>query len=1209
MSLTFESQNGTPETSIEETVNIADETTVDETSATTVETQPIAASAKLPSLKDLPQLGSSFAFANTKVNWGPNVKPDATQNSSASMAPSLSLSVSASKPMRSSTVQVAFTLDLQSQLSITKLEYSRIIQSVKQNHQVSLESTISKSSRTFLISGRRDDVEAAKRELVKKMTRPIDETMEIPSNCRAAIIGSGGKTIREISDAFEVKIFVSREVNEDSYDEELNDSLSNVTLHGDVASVNLAKQRIMDIVKEETKNAVARLNIDNDKIAEFVDMSEFTNKNSDSMKVQYFEKSGDIVISGLREEVKSVKEQILNYLQNLNNDMIQESVKIPVKFQLLIDANKIKEKFNVIVQFPTEPTDEIVSFVGQRNKVTEAMSFARSASKKFSVDSLDISKSHSKNLEHARSLALYFQKYDVLSQIKADYPEVNIHLPSPKTLLASKDVVINITADVEHAGEIKNVRKELISFVNNITPLDTLTIDDLDYDLFNRDIKHILLGQEEKAAFVQLGDFFTNNDSVILYALSSNEDFKPSAEEVLESLTEVNTTLDLLRQKQNSLESFTFDMEDDVQDTLLSKGSATLNIMLDDVSKEDGNIQVKLHKPEKNQLLIRGNEKAVKLVKKALINLIDSPSKSVLVFEVPANTISRLVGNKGSNLQQICENFDCNVDVPNHEENTSKDAIAEVTLTGLEYNIEHAKVYILAEAKKWADITTKELIVPVKFHRNMIGSQGFYRNRLQDKYNVRVMFPKTGDVVTIRGPSRGVNKAFDELKALLDFETENGYKTIINVPVDQVPVVIGKSGETINDIRADFGVELDFLQKASDEKSIASGVVELEITGSRSAIKEATQKVEAIVSEVSDNVSKSLDVERKFHRFIVGSGGQNLRTIISKAGGDEIRKKSVQIPNADSEESVIVVQGPKKFVAAVAAEIEKTVNDIKKRVTKELEILKERQGALIGPGGIVRQQLESEFNVILDVPNKGETGNVKITGLEDDIEKAIKKINTEIIRDDFDIEIQVPAAVHEFVSERGAFIQKLRFDQSISVRHGNGTRRATKLSRTELTIPVEKATGDAATEKVKVTIEEVGLPNSEESGDIPWRLNYEPIDLSNILGEDEGTPKKKKEENSEAKKQEALSAVAKLIEERITMAPNATYAAFVWCSDPKKFNKIVGPGGSNVKKIREATGTIINVPRRSDKVNDIVYIRGTKEGVEKASKLISKSLN
>lgn len=1200
MSLTFENETNleTPPTSndsaLDSTLPIEGE--VDEQPPVEETPQP----KPLPSLKDLPSLGSNAGFVNTKVNWGPNVKPAAAPTMSSSPSPSPS-SLNSGSRMRSKNIQEAFSLDLQSQLSITKPEFSRIVQSVKQNHNVSVESTLSKNSRTFLISGLPQNVSAGRRELMRKLTKPITDVFQVPSNCKAAIIGSGGKNIHEIQDSCDVRINVAKENNPDSYDEDLNDYTADVSIHGDIDSVKLAKSKILKIVKEEDKHATIQFTVDDEKIAPFVDLSAVTI--SDDVKVQFLKDSASVVIQGPREEAKVAKQNIKNYLASLSTEVANEQVTIPSKFQFLIDDKEIKEKFNVIVEYPTEANDEKVSFIGPRAKVSEAIEFARSSSKAYAVDTLDISKSHGKNLAHAKNLALFFQKYDHLKSLKEAHPTIKIVLPSPQTLAVSDSVNIHISGKAEDKEEIKTTRKELISVVNEITPLDTIVIDNVDYELFHKEIKHALLGQEEAAGFVQFGDFYPGNDAILLVALTSNDDFKPSTEEIAETLNKVSSALDDIRKKQNALETRVFELAAETQDSLLSDDSATLKLILEDVGQDDGHLQIKLHAPTEDKFTLRGNERAVNVANKAIESIVKSPSKKFKdVIEVPANAVSRLIGTKGANTQQLRQKFDIQIDVPSESENGKP---ASVTLTGLQYNVEHAKVFIAAEAKKWADIITKELIAAPKYHRNLLGPQGAYRNRLQEKYNVRIFFPRNEEVVTIRGPSRGVAKAYQELEALLDFEMENGHKSVIKVPAEHVPRIIGKNGDMINDIRADFGVEMDFLQKASDPQVQESGEVELEITGSRQAIKDATKKVTDIVAEASDFVKETLDIDRKYHKSIVGSGGRTLREIISKAGGDEYRNKTVDIPNANSDSQIIKVEGPKKFVDIVVKEIKKLVEEGEKSIKVELDIPAERQGALIGPGGVVRRQLESEFNVILNVPNKGEAGKVTLVGLPENVEKAKAKILTEIIRDNFDHELPVPANLHEFVSERGAFIQNLRTELSINVRHGNGAKKANKISRKALTIPADRVRGSDE-EKIKFTVEEITAEDSNDEGEIPWRLTYEPIDLSAILGENEEQPEEKKDDGS--KKESAIKKAVQLIEERIALAPQATSVGYIWSSDSKKFNKIIGPGGSNIKKIREASGTIINVPKRSDKVNDVVYIRGTSEGVKKAGDLIMNAL-
>ena len=137
---------------------------------------------------------------------------------------------------------------------------------------------------------------------------------------------------------------------------------------------------------------------------------------------------------------------------------------------------------------------------------------------------------------------------------------------------------------------------------------------------------------------------------------------------------------------------------------------------------------------------------------------------------------------------------------------------------------------------------------------------------------------------------------------------------------------------------------------------------------------------------------------------------------------------------------------------------------------------------MIGPGGMVRRQLESEFSINLFVPHKDDaSGKITITGLPENVEKAEKKILNEIIRENFDREINVPASIYEYVSERGAFIQKLRMDLFVNVRFGNTARKANKLARAPIQIPIENVRGSTEgenAEKTKFTVEEVGAPTS-----------------------------------------------------------------------------------------------------------------------------------
>ena len=132
---------------------------------------------------------------------------------------------------------------------------------------------------------------------------------------------------------------------------------------------------------------------------------------------------------------------------------------------------------------------------------------------------------------------------------------------------------------------------------------------------------------------------------------------------------------------------------------------------------------------------------------------------------------------------------------------------------------------------------------------------------------------------------------------------------------------------------------------------------------------------------------------------------------------------------------------------------------LKKRasVTQEIDLPKEKHRLIIGPNGTIRHSLQSEFGVTIEIPRPNDESTVvKITGLPDKIDSAKAKIE-ELTKDDWNESIDVPAAYHVLVSERGAIFKKLKNDFNVEVAHGNFTRLANKLSAAPIPTPPESA--------------------------------------------------------------------------------------------------------------------------------------------------------
>jgi hypothetical protein len=119
----------------------------------------------------------------------------------------------------------------------------------------------------------------------------------------------------------------------------------------------------------------------------------------------------------------------------------------------------------------------------------------------------------------------------------------------------------------------------------------------------------------------------------------------------------------------------------------------------------------------------------------------------------------------------------------------SKEQAVKVVIQGIKINVEAAKDRVSALVATLADQVTLNLNVPKEFHRFLIGPNGRYVKKLEDKYNVFVKFPRGNnnnnvngdespipggnpDIITIRGGKKDAAAAKEELTELYEYERD-----------------------------------------------------------------------------------------------------------------------------------------------------------------------------------------------------------------------------------------------------------------------------------------------------------------------------------------------------------------------------------------------------------------------------------------------------
>ncbi|KAL6451050.1 hypothetical protein SBY92_001300 [Candida maltosa Xu316] len=1171
-----------------------------------VVTESTSSTTSKPSISDesaFPALGGGKKAASPAPNastWGPSMK---APPSTPALAPTQSQSPKPSNGIKSkvSTIQEAFSLDVEDQLNVARPEFIKILTFVKQETKTNIECTTSQHTkkRTFLITGRPEEVKLAKRLVIKKLTKPVKISFNIPSKLRSRVIGQGGRNLKPIIQANEVRIEIGDQVeddninNENEEDDDIFSKTIQVTIDGDIEGSKRAKNQILAIVKEETKNLSTKIAVD-EKVKPFAvkELKSIVDKypTLEFAIPDYKSNRNSVVIVGERDLVLEAKPEVKAVLEKLANKISVEEVPIPKTKHQFLPIDEVLEAHNVLIQLPKDGESN-VKFIGEKKKIGAAQAAAKKTTSQYKVETLDMSKAHKGNLKHVKAVAAVLTKTGVFDEI-AQANDVSIHVPKNKELVAISTIPIEIVSKGDDE-KIKIAKKSIVNAVNKITPDETKVIEDIDEFLLGKVDETIKdVAKEQGVQYVVLGNVIT------LFSLGQSSEDAEDFDDVTSSdaaFKKVEDALSKLRELAANLTSATLSIPSAEQSLISGPRNTTLKSLL--ASVDAHSVTIKLHHPSADEIYIHGLKQSVATIKKeiegVLVDAKEYGDNFTATVAVPSQVLSRLIGKNGANLNQIRDEFGTKIDVPlERDEPKDKSLKTDITVTGIRRNVEETKHKITALAKKWADETLVRIRVESQYHRRMIGPRAVYINRLQDKYNVKIRFPSdtsanfadapnNKDEVTIKGPSKGVAKAEEELNELYAFEKENGFKQVVQIPIKAIARVIGKSGETINDIADGTGVEYTF--KRDNEET--NGYSEVELTGSKSALKEAVAKIQEIIDEIENFVSRTINVDPIYHRDLIGPGGSIMKQIISQAGGDEVPRtrqyKLLTIPNEGTGSDEVVSQGDKTIVDKIIAAVEKIIEEKKASVTEEIDLPKEKHRLIIGPNGSIRHSIQSEFNVTVDIPRSNDESTiVKITGLPDKIALAKTKIE-ELTKDDWNKSIDIPSIYHALVSERGAIFKKLKNDFNVEVTHGNLTRQASKLSSSSIPTPPETAYPENG-EKFKFTIVAEAANDVSDEDVIPWRLK----------GSEENTTK-----------------AAKLIEDRLQLAKNAKSVGWYYAAQPSAFSRVIGPQGSKVNQIRKKSNTFITIPRANDKnAANFIYLVGDEENLKAAKTEIDSLL-
>ena len=100
------------------------------------------------------------------------------------------------------------------------------------------------------------------------------------------------------------------------------------------------------------------------------------------------------------------------------------------------------------------------------------------------------------------------------------------------------------------------------------------------------------------------------------------------------------------------------------------------------------------------------------------------------------------------------------------------------------------------------------------------------------------------------------------------------------VPTRSVSRILGRGGATINEIKANTDAQIDV-----DRADEAGDITHITVRGTKKAVAAAKAAILSISDQVGEETTLSLTIESKYHRTLIGAGGQGLKDLVMRSGG------------------------------------------------------------------------------------------------------------------------------------------------------------------------------------------------------------------------------------------------------------------------------------------------------------------------------------
>jgi len=398
--------------------------------------------------------------------------------------------------------------------------------------------------------------------------------------------------------------------------------------------------------------------------------------------------------------------------------------------------------------------------------------------------------------------------------------------------------------------------------------------------------------------------------------------------------------------EENKRDSVTIVVDPTILPMLIGKGGTVIAKL-----QADTGATIDINKGS-NNLLIRGLVDAVAKAKAEVENFIEERSGDSQFVELEDEALKALIGKGGATIRKIQDDTKAYLDLDKEKKG--------VQIRGRTEAVAKAAAIVREMATTIANTISVSLGVDSKLVGRFIGKGGSGIAKLQEEYSVNIDVSKSDSKLTIRGLADPVNKAKDEIAALI--EQYRREESEIAIDPDIIGRFVGKGGSNVIQIQKEHGVTIDVDKKTNTVR----------IKGKEDGVAAATAAISTFIEAYKAETSEM--TVAKAHVLLLD--GNTLR---------EIQKATSTLLDIVKEKALIKMRGKEENIVEAKAKIQAII-DANPLESSEMEIADELIGRFIGKNGSNIERMANETGALIEVDR---TKNVILmTGTVVALEKA-----------------------------------------------------------------------------------------------------------------------------------------------------------------------------------------------------------------------------